>query len=401
VNATRTAWVCCQLGAREHYAVPRALHRSGRLTHLLTDAWVPTGPLKALGRLGQRHHGDLDGAPVTSLTGSLLLHELLWRAQGRRDWDYFIARNQWFQARTAAQLPASRDGERTFVFAHSYAAAGIFQEAKQRQWTAVLGQIDPGPEHYAIQERLVSARPEYRATAASPPARYFDEWRQECELAEWIVVNSPWSRDALMRAGVPERKIRILPLPYEPPPGAPAFTRSYPEMFSAQRPLRALFVGTASVTKGVPELLESLEQLEGLPIELRLVGDRAITVPDRFLARPHIQWVGPVDRDTVMDYYRSSDVLVFPSHSDGYGMAQIEAQAWALPIIASTHCGAVVRDGETGIVLEEISSGALTASLRRLMKSPDLLARYSQNARRVPGATMATLAEGLAALEQL
>ena len=124
---------------------------------------------------------------------------------------------------------------------------------------------------------------------------------------------------------------------------------SIPTCFPPERPLRALFVGTASVTKGVPELLESIEQLAGLPIELRLVGDRAITVPDRFRAHPRIHWVGPVDRDTVMEYYRSSDVLVFPSHSDGYGMAQIEAQAWALPIIASTHCGAVVRDGETGI----------------------------------------------------
>lgn len=399
MTATRTAWVCCQLGAREHYAVPRALHRSGRLAHLVTDAWAPPGPLQALGRLGQRHHDDLAGAPVTSLTRSLIAHELLWRAQGRRGWDYFIARNQWFQSRAAAQLPASRDGERTMVFAHSYAAAGIFREAKRRQWTAVLGQIDPGPEHYAIQERLVSARPEYRATASSPPARYFEEWRQECELAEWIVVNSPWSRDALMRGGVPERKIRVLPLPYEPPPGAPAFARVYPEVFSAGRPLRALFVGTASVTKGVPELLESIEQLEGLPIELRLVGDCAITVPDRFRAQPRIHWVGPVDRDTVMDYYRSSDVLVFPSHSDGYGMAQIEAQAWALPIIASTHCGPVVRDGETGILLDEISSNALAASLRRVMESPDLLVRYSQQARRFPAATMTTLADGLAALE--
>jgi glycosyltransferase involved in cell wall biosynthesis len=400
VNATRTAWVCCQLGAREHYAVPRALHRSGRLAHLLTDAWAPAGSLKALGRLGQRHHDDLDSAPVTSLTGSLILHELLWRAQGRRDWDYFIARNQWFQSLAAAQLPASRDGERTLVFAHSYAAAGIFREAKRRQWTTVLGQIDPGPEHYAIQERLVSARPEYRATASSPPARYFDHWRQECELAEWIVVNSPWSRDRLMRAGVPERKIRILPLPYAPPPDAAAFARDYPEVFSARRPLRVLFVGTASVTKGVPEILESIEQLAGLPIELRLVGDRAITVPDRFGAQPGIQWVGPVDRATVMKYYRSSDVLVFPSHSDGYGMAQIEAQAWTLPIIASTHCGAVVRDDETGILLDEISSNALAAALRRVIESPGLLVRYSQNARRFPAATMATLAEGLAALER-
>lgn len=398
MNPPRAAWVCCQLGAREHYAVPRALHRSGRLVQLVTDAWV-TGPSLALGRLGQRHHDDLADAAVTSLTRSLVAHELLWRVQRRHGWDYLIARNVWFQKHAAARLPAARDGARTIVFAHSYAAAGIFREAKRRQWMTVLGQIDPGPEHYAIQQRLGSARPEYRSAAATPPARYFDEWRRECELADVIVVNSPWSRQALTSAGVPERKIKIVALPYESPPGAPAFAHAYPDAFSDQRPLRALFVGTASITKGVPELLESLELLQGLPVELRLVGDRAMTIPNRYATDLRIRWVGPVKRDAVMEYYRSSDVLVFPSHSDGFGMAQIEAQSWALPIIASRHCGLVVRDGETGILLEEVSAKALAAALRRVLESPGLLARYSQQARCIPAATMTTLADGLTALE--
>ena len=398
MNNRPAGWVCCQLGAREHYAVPRALHRRGRLAHLVTDAWAPPGPLQAVGRLGQRHHADLAGAPVTSLTRSLIAHELLWRMQRRRNWDYFMARNAWFQSNAAALLPA-RDGDRTMVFAHSYAAERIFDEAKRRQWITVLGQIDPGPEHYAIQERLTSARPEYRSAASPPPARYFADWRHECELADWIVVNSPWSRQALMRAGVPERKLKIVALPYEPPPGAPAFARAYPDEFSAERPLRVLFVGTASITKGVPELLESMELLHESPIELRLVGECALTVPARFAADPRIRWVGAVDRDTVMDFYRSSDVLVFPSHSDGYGMAQIEAQAWALPIIASRRCGPVVHDDETGILLEDVSAKALAAALHRVIESPGLLVRYSRQARLYPATSMATLADSLASLE--
>ncbi|WP_432784337.1 hypothetical protein AAJV73_08350 [Cyanobium sp. BSA11S] len=34
-------WLCAQIGAREHYAVARALHRQGQLHQLLTDCWVP------------------------------------------------------------------------------------------------------------------------------------------------------------------------------------------------------------------------------------------------------------------------------------------------------------------------------------------------------------------------
>ena len=35
-----TNWICCQLGAREHYAVPRALHQRSSLDYLITDTWV-------------------------------------------------------------------------------------------------------------------------------------------------------------------------------------------------------------------------------------------------------------------------------------------------------------------------------------------------------------------------
>ena len=60
-----------------------------------------------------------------------------------------------------------------------------------------------------------------------------------------------------------------------------------------------------------------------------------------------------------MEHYRASDLLVFPSHSDGFGMAQIEAQGWGLPIVASRNCGRVVRDGETGFLLDEVSPPAI------------------------------------------
>ena len=45
MTANAMTWICCQLGAREHYAIPRALYRLGMLDYLLTDAWVPSSSL--------------------------------------------------------------------------------------------------------------------------------------------------------------------------------------------------------------------------------------------------------------------------------------------------------------------------------------------------------------------
>lgn len=392
-------WICCQLGAREHYAAPRALHRAGRLARLVTDAWSPA-PLRGIGRLGQRYDPDLATADVTSFTPSLLGSEVLWRISGYRGWDHFIARNRWFQSRAASSLRRMREQRPALVFAHSYAARDIFTAAKRRGWTTVLGQIDPGPEHYAIQERINGLRSEYKPFADSPPAQYFESWRDECALADHIVVNSRWSEELVGRAGVPQSKMRVISLPYEASGTATSFQREHVLAYSATRPLRALFVGTASVTKGVPEILEAVERLADAPIEVHFVGHLAIEIPRRFRAHPKVRWVGPVDRDAVMNFYRTSDVLLFPSHSDGFGMAQVEATAWSLPIVASRHCGEVVRDGETGIVLDHVSSDTLAAALRRLIAEPGRLAAFTTRARHGVSATLASFGEGLLALER-
>jgi glycosyltransferase involved in cell wall biosynthesis len=402
-SGTEAAWVCCHLGAREHYVVPRALHQAGRLHLMITDAWQSRSIRASVAaglsaRFGQRFHAELADAPVRSLSQSLIAHEFLWRLQRRDGWSLLMARNNWFQQRAAAALSSLPKGRRAFVFAHSYSAGEILAEGRRRGWKTVLGQIDPGPQHVITQERLAAERREFGPPPPAPPPEYFDSWRRECELADWIVVNSDWSRESLVRTGIPERKLRTIPLPYEPEPHA-EFTREYPAAFTTGRPLRALFVGTASVAKGVADLLLAFDLLEDAPIELSIVGDRAMDIPERFLHHPRVHWLGRVDRAAVMNHYRSGDLLVFPSHSDGFGMAQIEAHGWGLPIVASRHCGRVVREGETGYLLPEVTPQAIAATLRRAMSEPETLVRYARNARATPGHDVAALAHGLIALE--
>jgi glycosyltransferase involved in cell wall biosynthesis len=106
-----------------------------------------------------------------------------------------------------------------------------------------------------------------------------------------------------------------------------------------------------------------------------------MNLPRRFQDRASIRWLGHLPRSEVMRHYRDADVLVFPSLSDGFGMAQVEAQGWALPIIASPFCGSVVRDGVNGIVLSEVSPGAVAAALGKVANDPELLAKFASNSR--------------------
>jgi hypothetical protein len=102
---TRT-WICIQLGAREHYAIPRALALRGELQCLVTDAWVrPGSPLGLLHRhLRERFHPELAGTCVRAWSAGLLAFEFVARARKLSGWRLILARNAWFQARIARHL---------------------------------------------------------------------------------------------------------------------------------------------------------------------------------------------------------------------------------------------------------------------------------------------------------
>lgn len=354
-------------------------------------------------RLLERYHPELSHVPVRHYTSSLLAHEVLWRAGSRAGWDLFTARNQWFQRRAATAIDSvsTPAGTRAMVFAHSYAALEIFKRAKPRGFGLVLGQIDPGAEHFAVVARTATNAPEYGPPPPAPPSQYLDDWREECRLADRIVVNSEWSRSCLERAGIEPAKLVVVPLAYEVHAGDKAATteRRYPEAFSAARPLRLLFVGHVAVAKGIKALLESLALLKDVPFELSIVGDGGMQVPRAHREHPRVRWVGPVSRSEVMRRYRDADLLIVPSLSDGFGMAQVEARGWRLPIVASRFCGQVVHDGVNGILLNEVTAPAIAQAVRRLADQPSLLASFSRNAATGQPASLASLGAALVQLE--
>lgn len=63
-----------------------------------------------------------------------------------------------------------------------------------------------------------------------------------------------------------------------------------------------------------------------------------------------VRWIGSVPRSATAMYYQLADVFLFPTLSDGFGLTQLEAQAWKLPIITSKFCGEVVKDRVNGAI---------------------------------------------------
>jgi glycosyltransferase involved in cell wall biosynthesis len=382
VSEPTRQWICCQIGNREHYAVPRAFNRSGRLRLLITDAWLPPSPLEAVApaRLRGRYHRELGAAPVWAPTAGALAFEAKRRMARRHGWQPVIERNTWFQERVIAHLDqaiaSSEDRPSTVLFAYSYAAGRIFEYAKRRHWTTVLGQIDAGPPEESLVGQLQHRHSDLAPDWEPAPAIYWQRWRQEWQHADRMIVNSEWARRAMIEEGVRGDLLRVVPLGFES--CAASSVRSFAARFTDARPLRMLFLGQAGLRKGIAELLDAVELLHAHPVHLSIVGPVQIKIPERFRNHPRITWVGSVAPAKAATYYAANDVFLFPTHSDGFGITQLEAQAHALPVIATRFCGDVVTDGVNGVVLADVSARSIAGAIERLLAAPEAIAAMSR-----------------------
>lgn len=376
-------WICCQIGAREHYAVPRVFHRCGALELLLTDFWLPANhPLGFIKRgLRERFHPDLAKAAVVASNLKSSVLELRLRMAVDAGWRQIIARNDWFQKLATTKLATiASDGTLRSIFAYSYAARGIFEFARSRGWRTVLGQIDAGPSEERIVERLHAEDVNQRGQWEKPPLQYWADWREECALADRIVVNSQWSRIALEAEGVPASKIQIIPLAYERPIDSATFDRKYPSNFTRSRPLHVLFLGNICLRKGVGPLFDAIRLLRDQPVEFCFVGPEQVSIARDLRNASNVHWFGAVPYSETATFYRNADVFIFPTFSDGFGLTQLEAQAWALPIIASRNCGGVIENGQNGLLLNEITGEQIAKALSYLISNPSEIARMSVSA---------------------
>ena len=399
-------WVCCQIGARENYAIPRALLRRDMLGCLVTDAWIPPLSLPAkLGghRLGDRFHNELRNARVAAFNSSLILFEMLSRMRGLQEWEAIIARNRWFQRKVVSYLRCSQLStlnSQPVLLSYSYTALEPFRHAKSQGWKTVLVQIDPGPEEERIVAEEVARVPELAGDWQPAPAEYWASWRKECELADRIVVNSEWSRDGLICSGVPREKVSIIPLAYETPDvggqkSEVGAARLYPDGFTNERPMRLLFLGQVNLRKGVARLLEAARMLRDEPVEFWMVGPVQIANAETLTRDARTKWFGPVTRKQAAERYRAADIFILPTLSDGFAITQLEAQAYGLPVISSKFCGPVVQGGRNGLILEEPSAACIAAAIRDCIADPTRLQNFAAASRVANEFTIDALAQRL------
>jgi len=161
---------------------------------------------------------------------------------------------------------------------------------------------------------------------------------------------------------------------------------------------KLLFVGYVTPRKGVDALLRALEILvkdKGMDrLVLNIVGDnvreRALyqelrDYSDKAGLGNKVIFRGRVGESELKDLYRTSDLFVFPSLWEGFGMVLAEAMSYGLPIV-TTEAGAIpylVKDGVNGLLVPPKDPKRLAQTIEKLLNSPELMARFSEANRQV------------------
>ena len=149
------------------------------------------------------------------------------------------------------------------------------------------------------------------------------------------------------------------------------------------------FVGRLARAKGLVELgaAWSILREDHPDLHLLLIGpDEPGDPPPPALlgqlrADPRVHFAGE-NWDTP-PLYRAMDILVLPTHREGFPIVLLEASAMALPIVATrvTGCPDAVQDGITGTLVPAYDPEALAVGLHRYVRDPVLRRRHGTAAR--------------------
>ncbi len=138
------------------------------------------------------------------------------------------------------------------------------------------------------------------------------------------------------------------------------------------------FVGRFTRDKGIPELVQAYEALRRDRPELRLllVGDFENGDPVPEAVRSQIEHDAGIVRSGFVEdtspYYHLMDLLVLPTHREGFPICSLEAQAAGKPVVTTTATGAVdsVQNGRTGVLVPVRDVPALVQAIGSLLDDP-------------------------------
>ncbi len=377
-------WTVSQIGARQHYGVPRGFSHQGDLRALYTDSWcrgcgwLLKHGTRQLRAFAGRYHRELHSQQVHAYTFRTAWDRWL---RGTREhtteavYGEYLRSGMQFARWVTQDLRKQRlDPARDVFLGFNTGALETLEMLRERNILTIVDQIDPARTEEDLVLREAQLWPGWQELAGRIPDAYFERLSAEWAAATLVLVNSEWARTALIAQGVPAEKLLIVPVAYEAAITSP---RDVPE---PNGPLTVLWLGTVNLRKGIPYLVGAARLLQRSNIRFVVAGPLQISREAVKSAPANMTFLGRITRDQAEAQYGRANLFVLPTISDGFAITQVEAMAHGLPVITTDRCGEVVTHGIDGLLVPVGDERALAEAIAKLDADRDLLHAMSRQA---------------------
>lgn len=150
------------------------------------------------------------------------------------------------------------------------------------------------------------------------------------------------------------------------------------------------FVGRITQDKGISELIEAFKRIQSVNNKSVLIiigsletGD-PISDNDLNFIKNNADVIHINHVENPVNYYNNMDVLVFPTHREGFGNVSIEAQALEVPVITYNVTGAkdTVVNEHTGFIVEKNDINAIYEKLLYFIQNEDIRIKFGEKGRK-------------------
>ena len=287
--------------------------------------------------------------------------------------------------RIANRIMRLDKGQIQAVYAYEDMAKQAFLSAKDQELQCFYDlPIGYWRVYWDLLSNEQKLRPEWADTLVGfdSSQKKLDKKDEELSLADHIFVASQFTAKTLTQfPGQLKAQVHIIPYGF-PQVEERVHTRSY-SYDNGRGPLKMLFVGGLSQRKGLSYLFEAASAF-GDHIELTIVGRKVI--PDcmalnKALDNCH-QWYPSLPHSKVLELMRASDVLIFPSLFEGFGLVITEAMSQGTPVITTERTAGpdLIIDGENGLLARAGDSEDLKSKIDILLSNPKKVARLGEAA---------------------
>lgn len=138
--------------------------------------------------------------------------------------------------------------------------------------------------------------------------------------------------------------------------------------------LKLVYVGSVSLEKGVPYLLEAMKRLASASIQLDIIGSVKKSqekIFNKYHSLASVKFLGPRPNSEIKNLLKNYSALVLPSLTDAYSISVIEGLQQALPVIVSDQTGNKddVKKFNTGEIVIAANTDSLMIAIEKMVNA--------------------------------